>query len=371
MPLSDLDSQFMARALRLAERGHYTTMPNPRVGCVIARDEQLVAQGWHERAGEGHAEVNALSEAGDQARGATAYVTLEPCNHTGRTGPCSQALIDAGIARVVFGMEDPNPRVAGEGLERLRVAGIEVEGPLLEDEARALNPGFIKRMEHGLPWVRCKLAMSLDGRTAMDSGESKWVTGRRAREDVQRLRARSCAIVTGVDTVLMDQAALTVRADELKLDNAEAIARRQPLRVVLDSRGRMTPEATLLQHPGPVLLVHNGQPPKGAFPAQVETLSLPGPDGHIDLTALLHELARRECNEVLVESGATLAGAFLGRGLLDEMIVYMAPKLLGSNARPLFQLPLDSMAAQLPLKIHDIRAVGHDWRITASPDPEG
>ncbi|WP_286806032.1 MULTISPECIES: bifunctional diaminohydroxyphosphoribosylaminopyrimidine deaminase/5-amino-6-(5-phosphoribosylamino)uracil reductase RibD [unclassified Marinimicrobium] len=371
MPLSDLDSQMMARALRLAERGLYTTTPNPRVGCVIALKGEPIAEGWHRRAGEAHAEVNALADAGARAQGATAYVTLEPCNHTGRTGPCSQALIDAGITRVVFGMEDPNPKVAGEGLERLRAAGVEVDGPLLEEEIRALNPGFIKRMERGLPWVRCKLAMSLDGRTAMASGESKWVTGRRAREDVQRLRARSCVIISGIDTVLIDQAALTVRADELKLDDAAAIAERQPLRVVLDSRGRMTPDAPLLQHPGPVLLVHGGDVADTGWPAQVETLELAGRDGRIDLTALLRELARREYNEVLVESGATLAGAFLGQGLLDEMIVYMAPKLLGSNARPLFQLPLDSMAAQLPLKIHDIRAVGHDWRITASPDPEG
>lgn len=371
MPLSDLDSPFMARALRLAERGRYTTLPNPCVGSVITHEGQVIAEGWHQRAGEAHAEVNALREAGRLARGATAYVTLEPCNHTGRTGPCSQALIDAGIARVVFGMEDPNPRVAGEGLARLRAAGVEVDGPLLEEDARALNPGFIKRMERGLPWVRCKLAMSLDGRTAMASGESKWVTGRRAREDVQRLRARSGAIISGIDTVLMDQAALTVRADELKLDNAEAIAERQPLRVILDSRGRMTPDVPLLQHPGPVLLVHNGGASGADWPAQVELLELPGRDGRIDLTALLRELARRECNDVLVESGATLAGAFLGQGLLDELVVYMAPKLLGSNARPLFQLSLDSMAAQLPLKIHDIRAVGHDWRITASPDPEG
>ncbi|WP_347332263.1 bifunctional diaminohydroxyphosphoribosylaminopyrimidine deaminase/5-amino-6-(5-phosphoribosylamino)uracil reductase RibD [Marinimicrobium locisalis] len=371
MPLTELDSHFMARALRLAERGRYTTMPNPRVGCVLVRDGEPVAEGWHEQAGRAHAEINAINNAGSRAPGATAYVTLEPCNHTGRTGPCSQALVDAGIARVVYAMEDPNPQVAGQGLETLRRAGVDVVGPLMEEQARALNAGFIKRMEQGRPLVRCKLAMSLDGRTAMASGESKWVTSRRAREDVQRLRARSCAIVTGVDTVLMDQAALTVRAAELQLDDAERIAERQPLRVVLDSHARMKPDAPLLQHAGPVLLVHAGDVPHQTWPAQVETLSLPGRQGRIDLKALLEELARRDCNEVLVESGATLAGAFLGLGLLDEAIIYMAPKLLGSNARPLFQLPLDTMAAQLPLKIHDIRAIGQDWRITASPDPEG
>lgn len=371
MPLSASDSHWMARALRLAERGRYTSMPNPRVGCVLVREEAPVAAGWHRRAGENHAEINALEQAGERARGATAYVTLEPCDHTGRTGPCSEALIRAGVARVVYAMEDPNPAVAGGGLARLRAAGIEVDGPLMEEEARALNPGFIKRMAQGLPLVRCKLAMSLDGRTAMASGESQWVTGRRAREDVQRLRARSCAIVTGVDTVLMDRAALTVRPGELNLAGAEEIARRQPLRVVLDSRGRMDPQATLLSHPGPVLLVQGERPAPRQWPEQVETLTLPGPDGRIDLQALLEELARRECNEVLVESGATLAGAFLGRGLLDELQIYMAPKLLGNSARPLFQLPLERMSGQLPLKIHDIRALGQDWRIIASPDPEG
>jgi len=374
MPLTARDSQFMARALRLAERGRYTTMPNPRVGCVLVKDGQLLAEGWHQYAGGPHAEIEALGRAGSEARGATAYVSLEPCSHTGRTGPCSQALIGAGIARLVYAMEDPNPSVSGQGLEQLRSAGIQVEGPLMEEEARALNPGFIKRMSQGRPWVRCKLAMSLDGRTAMASGESKWVTGRRAREDVQRLRARSCAIISGVDTVLADRAALTVRAAELKLDpvwgHAQAIARRQPLRVILDSRGRLSPKAPLLSHPGPVLIVHNGSAPERDWPESVSQLALPDNQGRIDLRALLDELARRQCNEVLVESGARLAGAFLGQGLLDELLIYMAPKLLGSSARPLFELPLETMAAQLPLKIHDIRALGQDWRITASPDPE-
>jgi diaminohydroxyphosphoribosylaminopyrimidine deaminase / 5-amino-6-(5-phosphoribosylamino)uracil reductase len=365
------DSVHMARAQRLAERGLYTTMPNPRVGCVLVKDGEVLAEGWHRRAGEAHAEADALARAGASAQGATAYVTLEPCSHTGRTGPCCDALIAAGVNRVVFGMEDPNPKVAGRGLEKLRSAGIEVCGPLLEDEARALNPGFIKRMEQGRPLVRCKLAMSLDGRTAMASGESKWVTGRRSREDVQRLRARSCAIISGIETVLRDRAALTVRANELQLDDAEFIAQRQSLRVILDSRLRLPLDAPLLEHPGPILLVHAGAADPGGWPAQVETLALPGANQRIDLSALLAELARRECNEVLVEAGAVLAGAFLARGLLDELIVYMAPKLLGSSARPLFDLPLEKMSGHLPLKIQDIRALGQDWRITACPDPEG
>jgi diaminohydroxyphosphoribosylaminopyrimidine deaminase/5-amino-6-(5-phosphoribosylamino)uracil reductase len=374
MSVTQTDHLFMARALRLAERGLYTTMPNPRVGCLLVKDGQIIGEGWHYRAGEGHAEVNALAQAGEQARAATAYVTLEPCSHTGKTGPCSEALIAAGVARVVYAMEDPNPQVSGRGLEKLTAAGIEVAGPLLEDDARALNPGFVKRMEQKLPLVRCKLAMSLDGRTAMASGQSKWVTGRKAREDVQRLRAHSCAIISGIDTVLSDNASLTVRADELQLTNAEDAAAKQPLRVILDSRLRLTRNSEILNHPSPILLVHNGNDANAdkldGWPEHLELIAIPGKGGRIDLQALVRELARRECNEVLVEAGATLAGSFLRLGLLDEIIVYMAPKLLGSNARPLFDLPLNTMAAALPLKFRDIRALGDDWRITAIPDME-
>ncbi len=372
--LTSADYAFMAQALRLAELGLYTTMPNPRVGCVLVKDGKVIGEGWHIRAGEGHAEVNALSAAGEHAKGATAYVTLEPCNHTGKTGPCSHALVTAGIVRVVYGMEDPNPLVAGRGLDYLRDAGIQVSGPLLEDDARALNPGFIKRMERKLPLVRCKLGMSLDGRTAMSSGESQWVTGKKARADVQRLRARSCAIITGVDTVLLDNASLTVRVDELDLPNAQDAAVKQPLRVVLDSSLRLTRNTKILAQETAILLVHNGsidnEDKLTGWPEYVELLALPANDGRINLPALLIELAKRQCNEVLVESGATLATSFLRRGLLDEVIIYMAPKLLGSNARPLFDLPLHTMSSALPLKIRDIRAVGTDWRITVTPDME-
>ncbi len=372
--LTSADYAFMAQALRLAELGLYTTMPNPRVGCVLVKDGKVMGEGWHIRAGEGHAEVNALSAAGEHAKGATAYVTLEPCNHTGKTGPCTHALVTAGIVRVVYGMEDPNPLVAGRGLDYLRDAGIQVSGPLLEDDARALNLGFIKRMERKLPLVRCKLGMSLDGRTAMSSGESQWVTGKKARADVQRLRARSCAIITGVDTVLLDNASLTVRVDELELPNAQDAAVKQPLRVVLDSSLRLTRNAKILAQETAILLVHNGsidnEDKLTGWPEYVELLALPANDGRINLTALLIELAKRQCNEVLVESGATLAASFLRRGLLDEVIIYMAPKLLGSNARPLFDLPLNTMSSALPLKIRDIRAVGTDWRITVTPDME-
>lgn len=373
MAITAADFDFMARTFRLAERGLYTTMPNPRVGCVLVKDGQVIAEGWHERAGEGHAEVNALRVAGDNARGATAYVSLEPCSHHGRTGPCAQALVDAGVSRVVYAMEDPNPLVSGNGIALMRDAGIQVDGPVLESDARALNPGFVRRMERKRPYVRCKMAMSLDGRTAMASGESKWITGPKARADVQRLRARSCAIISGVDSILQDNASLTVRVDELGLENAEAAAAKQPLRVILDSQLRTPRNALMFKQATPILLVHNSNVDAeqlAGWPDFVELIALPAKDGRIDLHALLLELAKRQCNEVLVEAGATLSGSFLRRGLLDEIIVYMAPKLLGSHALPLFNLPLDTMSASLSLKINDIRAVGRDWRITAVPDTE-
>lgn len=356
----------MARALQLAGRGRYSTTPNPRVGCVLTNDQQaVVAEGWHQQAGLGHAEVEALKALGGPATGLTAYVTLEPCNHTGRTGPCSQALIDAGIQRVVYGMQDPNPQVAGQGLARLRAAGVEVIGPVLEAQCRALNPGFIKRMEQGLPWVRVKLAMSLDGRTAMASGESQWITGPAARADVQKLRARSCAIVSGIDTLLADDAALTVRDAALALPGR---APRQPLRVILDRRGRLPAGAKLLREGGPVLLVQDRPQAYPQAAVAVESLALPAraEDG-ADLRALLQNLAGRGCNELLVEAGSRLAGSFVAAGLVDELIVYMAPTLMGSAARPLLQLPLDTMAQQRRLVIDDIRALGQDWRIRARP----
>lgn len=367
-----LDRVYMARAVQLAGRGLYTTEPNPRVGCVLVKDGLIVGEGWHVRAGEGHAEVNALAMAGEAARGATAYVTLEPCSHFGKTPPCAEALVKAGVGRVVAAMKDPNPLVAGRGLSRLRDEGIEVSCGLLEDEARALNPGFIKRMETGLPWVRIKLAMSLDGRTAMASGESQWITGPDARSDVQRLRARSGAVISGADAVLLDDSALTVRAGELGLpeDQAQAAAERQPLRVLVDGRLRVPLESKLFQQAGPVLVacrMVRGRVQDYGF-AGAELVTLPDASGEqVDLRALLFELAERGCNEVLVESGAGLAGAFMRAGLADELIVYMAPKLLGSQARALLELPFDTMADAVDLEITDMRAVGRDWRITARP----
>lgn len=363
------DTSHMARAIELAQRGLYSTMPNPRVGCVLVRNGEVVGEGWHVRAGEGHAEVNALADAkkrGQQVAGSTAYVTLEPCSHTGRTGPCCDALTNAGVARLVYGMQDPNPQVAGSGIARMKAAGVEVIGPVLESQARALNPGFIRRMETGLPLVRCKLAMSVDGRTAMASGESQWVTGPAARGDVQRMRARSCAIVTGVGSILLDNSSLTVRENELGMgEDASLAMERQPLRVVLDSQQRIASDAKVLQQASQALVVSAQEPNAELVSLGVTQWQLPDGNGRIDLELLLRRLAEQQCNEVMVEAGATLAGAFVAAGLVDELIIYMAPTLMGNQARGLLDLPIETMADKRPLKITDIRAVGDDWRITA------
>ncbi|ALM51659.1 bifunctional diaminohydroxyphosphoribosylaminopyrimidine deaminase/5-amino-6-(5-phosphoribosylamino)uracil reductase RibD [Halomonas huangheensis] len=370
-----LDHEWMARALQLAGHGRYTSMPNPRVGCVLVKDGQRVGEGFHLRAGEPHAEIHALRDAGVSARGATAYVTLEPCSHHGRTGPCCEALIEAGVARVVVAMEDPNPVVAGTGSQKLRDAGIEVEVGCLEVDARALNAGFIMRMLEGRPRVRLKQAMSLDGRTAMASGESQWITGPEARRDVQRLRAESCAILSGVDSIIFDNSRLTVRAEQLGLDDAEAISARQPLRVIVDSQLRMPLAAACLTEPGRTLVVAvDGMAgPRRARleDAGAEVIELPaGGDGRVDLTVLLGWLAQHEqCNELLVETGATLAGALMDADLVDELRLYVAPTLLGSEARPLLALPgIERMDQQRRLEIVDIRALGQDWRILARPE---
>ncbi|MCP8351376.1 bifunctional diaminohydroxyphosphoribosylaminopyrimidine deaminase/5-amino-6-(5-phosphoribosylamino)uracil reductase RibD [Pseudomonas sp. FBF18] len=365
-----LDAHYMARALELARKGLYSTHPNPRVGCVIVRDGQVVGEGWHVRAGEPHAEVHALRQAGELARGACAYVTLEPCSHHGRTPPCAEALVKAGVARVVAAMQDPNPQVAGQGLKRLADVGIEVASGVLEAEARALNPGFLKRMEHGLPFVRVKLAMSLDGRTAMASGESQWITGPAARSAVQRLRARSSVVLTSAQSVLADNARMTVRASELGLDAAStALAMaRPPLRVLIDGRLRLPLTAPFFQA-GPVLVVTAAAPVAQYAQAGHDLLSLPGTDGHVDLPALLRELARRGASEVLVEAGPGLAGAFAQQGLVDEYQLFIAAKFLGSSARPLLDWPLARMSEAQALKITDMRAVGDDWRVTAIPVP--
>ena len=364
-----LDAHYMARALELARKGHYTTHPNPRVGCVIVRDGQIVGEGWHVRTGEPHAEVHALHAAGDKARGATAYVTLEPCSHHGRTPPCADALVHAGVARVVAAMQDPNPSVAGRGMQRLAQAGIATESGVLEGEARKLNEGFLKRMEHGLPFVRVKLAMSLDGRTAMESGESQWITGPAARSAVQRLRAQASVVLTGADTVLADNARLTVRADELGLDPEQtALAMsRPPLRVLIDGRLRVPLDAPFFKA-GPAL-VATCMAIEEQYANGPECLIVTGEDGLVDLRKLLVELAARGVNEVLVEAGPRLAGAFAQQGLVDEFQIFIAGKFLGSSARPLLDWPLAQMKDAPELKIIEIRAVGDDWRVIAIPSP--
>lgn len=362
-----LDAHYMARALELARRGHYTTHPNPRVGCVIVRDGQIVGEGWHIRAGEPHAEVHALRAAGDNARGATAYVTLEPCSHHGRTPPCADALVNAGAARVVAAMQDPNPAVAGRGLQRLAQAGIATESGVLEGEARKLNEGFLKRMEQGLPFVRVKLAMSLDGRTAMESGESQWITGPAARSAVQRLRAQASVVLTGADTVLADNARLTVRADELGLDAEQTalVMSRPPLRVLVDGRLRVPLDAPFFKA-GPAL-VATCMAVEEQYANGPECMIVAGDDGQVDLRRLLVALAARDVNEVLVEAGPRLAGAFARQGLVDEFQIFIAGKFLGSSARPLLDWPLAQMKDAPQLKITEIRAVGDDWRVIAVP----
>ncbi|HEY7776140.1 MAG TPA: bifunctional diaminohydroxyphosphoribosylaminopyrimidine deaminase/5-amino-6-(5-phosphoribosylamino)uracil reductase RibD [Kineobactrum sp.] len=367
---SVFDTRMMARALQLARLGRYWATPNPHVGCVLVRDGQVIGEGFTQPAGGNHAEIEALQAAGD-ARGATAYVTLEPCSHHGKTGPCADALVVAGVSRVVAAMEDPNPQVSGQGLARLRAAGIETQCGLLQAQAERVIPGFIARMRRGRGRVRAKLAMSLDGRTAMASGESQWITGPAARQDVQRLRAMSCAIVTGSGTVLADDCALTVRADELGLPEIEAVRAiaRQPLRVVVDSRLQVAPGARIFNADAATLWCHDEALPAPAMPpgSVVETLGLPRGSGGLDLVLLMDALGARHCNEILVECGPRLAGSLLQVGLLDELIVYMAPTLMGDLAQPLLHLPLSQMAEKVDLELADVRRVGRDWRFTAVP----
>ena len=361
------DYAHMARALVLATRGLYSTDPNPRVGCVVVNAGEVVGEGWHQRAGGPHAEAFALQQARERARGATAYVTLEPCCHHGRTPPCTDALLRAGVARVVIGGTDPDPRVAGSGLRQLEAAGVEVVSGVLQEQAEALNSGFLMRMRAGRPLVRVKLAMSLDGRTAMASGESQWITGPAARVDVQRLRARSSAIMTGAGTLRHDDPSLTVRALDAELEAAAGL--RQPLRVVLDPRLETPPQARMLQLPGRTVLLYCAASEARRTALQdagAEVVALPGAAEGVDLDAALRWLARQEVNELLVEAGATLAGALLRGGWLDELVLYVAPCVMGSAARGLFHLPgLERMVERVPLRIVDVRAVGADWRITA------
>ncbi|MEO8444852.1 MAG: bifunctional diaminohydroxyphosphoribosylaminopyrimidine deaminase/5-amino-6-(5-phosphoribosylamino)uracil reductase RibD [Gammaproteobacteria bacterium] len=361
------DRRHMARALQLAARGLNTTHPNPRVGCVIATGATVLAEGWHVRAGGPHAEADALAQARGAARGATAYVTLEPCCHTGRTPPCTVALIAAGISRVVYAAADPNPRVNGGGERALRAAGLQVEGGLLATDAEQLNAGFIHRMRRGWPLVRSKIAATLDGRTALADGRSQWLTGEAAREDVQRFRARSAAILTGIGTVLADDPALTVREAGQPLPV-------QPLRVILDSGCRTPPAARILARPGDVLVFDSGEASEArraallARGALVE--SAPADAGHVDLGVVLRRLGELEINEVWVEAGPILNGALLAAGLIDELLVYQAASVLGASARGMFDLPSPGDLAGRPrFRLEEVRRVGEDLRLIYVPAP--
>jgi len=354
LDFSAADYRHMAHALRLAGKGRGATHPNPCVGCLIVHGGQPVGAGWHHQAGEPHAEVLALREAGARARGATAYVTLEPCAHHGRTPPCIDALIRAGIGEVVAAMIDPFPANAGAGLERLRRAGIQVRSGLMEAQARDLNRGFVSRVERKRPWLRLKLAISLDGRTAGKDGRSQWISSQAARTDVQRLRAQAAAVLTGIGTVLADDPRLDVRSSGLT---------RQPLRVVVDSRARLDPKAKMLTRPGGVLVATRSVEPPWQR-AGVEWLTIDADaNGRVDLTALLRRLAEREINEVLVESGPTLAGALTEAGLVDEWLVYLAPSLIGPG-RPMLSLPgMEKFDQRLHLELLEVRKIGPDLRL--------
>jgi diaminohydroxyphosphoribosylaminopyrimidine deaminase/5-amino-6-(5-phosphoribosylamino)uracil reductase len=365
---SDFDRFAMQRALTLAARGLETTDPNPRVGCVIAQRGRVVGEGWHERAGEAHAEIAALRAAGNQAVGATVYVTLEPCSHHGRTPPCVEALIAARVARVLIAARDPNPQVDGKGAAALRAAGIAVESGLMEGEAIDLNAGFFRRMLTGRPLVRVKLAMSLDGRTALASGESRWITGEAARQDVQHWRARSSAILTGIGTVLADDPRLDVR-----LPVEAGAARRQPLRIVLDSQLRTPPGARLFETPGEVLILTTLTAPEDpraleltSRGARLESLPLEGE--RVALAPVLDRLAELELNEVLVEAGAILAGEMLRQALVDELLLYVGLRLLGPSARALVTIPPLARLADAPsFSLFDMQPVGDDLRLRLRP----
>jgi diaminohydroxyphosphoribosylaminopyrimidine deaminase/5-amino-6-(5-phosphoribosylamino)uracil reductase len=358
---SPADHAYMAQALRLAEKGLYSTSPNPRVGCIVVRDGEVVGSGWHQHAGGPHAEINALAAAGSGARGAAAYVTLEPCSHHGKTPPCGNALIEAGIARVIMAMQDPNPLVAGKGAALLRQAGVEVVAGLMETQAKALNAGFISRMTRQRPWTRLKIAASLDGKTALNNGASQWITSEPARRDGHRLRARSCAVLTGIGTVLADNPELNVRYVETP---------RQPLRIILDSRLRIPLDSKVLREGQALIFTASADEEKITVLRGMGTtvIQLPGMDGKVDLAKMMQTLASLEINELLVEAGARLNGALTQAGLVDDLVIYLAPYLIGDAARGMAQLPeLAFLREKRALIIHDVRSIGPDIRISACP----
>ena len=382
------DHQYMARAITLAKKGHYTTSPNPRVGCVLVNEGKVIGEGFHFKTGEGHAEVNAIAQAKTNApdliKGATAYVTLEPCSHFGKTPPCAQALIEHGIKKVIAAMVDPNPQVSGNGLKMLQAQGVEVHAGLLSQESEKLNVGFIKKMRANFPYVRCKLASSLDGKTAMKSGESKWITSTQAREDVQRLRAQSCAIISGCDSVLFDNAKMNVRWNELGdlKDSYLESTVRQPIRVIIDGQNRLTPNLALFKQESPVIIFTQSLEKQHHWPHFVKHVVVPtveskvnqniagqsqGAHKKLDLKAILKYLSQEGMNDILIESGSILAGAFIEQNLVDELILYQAPKLLGSEGKSLVDLPntikLEDAKA---LTLNSVVMVGSDIRLTAT-----
>jgi diaminohydroxyphosphoribosylaminopyrimidine deaminase/5-amino-6-(5-phosphoribosylamino)uracil reductase len=363
--------KFMKKALRLAAKGVFTTGANPRVGCVIVKDNQILAQAYHQRVGEKHAEALALAKAGESAQGATAYVTLEPCSHVGKNPPCADALIHAGIKTVVVCNDDPNPLVAGQGYQKLELAGITVIRGVLSERGQDLNRGFLHRMQTGMPWIRSKSAQSLDGRTAMASGESYWITGEKARADVQYWRGRSGAVITGIETVLQDDCQLNFRPEKLSKKHQEISGKHavnQPLRVIVDSHLRTPLDARILNHPTQVLIataVEDEVKKNQYIKSGIQVKTMRTANGQVDLQQLCRYLAMHEINEVLIESGATLSGAFLAAGLIDEIIVYTAPILLGSSGRPLFQINIEEMSKRHHIEITSIKSFDKDQRLRA------
>tara|TARA_B110000238_G_scaffold199144_1_gene245555 strand:+ start:109 stop:1266 length:1158 start_codon:yes stop_codon:yes gene_type:complete len=371
------DHFYMQRAISLAKKGHYTTSPNPRVGCVLVKNDQVIGEGFHQKAGCGHAEVNALlacRQSKKSPQGATAYVTLEPCSHFGQTPPCANGFIKAGIKHVVIAMVDPNPKVSGKGISMLEDAGITTSRGLLQADAMALNKGFVSLMTTGLPYVRCKLAASLDGKTAMANGESKWITSPEARKNVQKLRAQSCAVITGADSVLTDDARMNVRYQELgELQKHFSEAQlRQPIRVIIDSKNRLTPDLALFELASPIILIRTNIKDKTLWPPFVEQLQCSSIDNgageeKVNLAELLVLLAKRGFNDLLIESGGQLAGAFIEQNLVDELILFQAPKLMGGKGKSLVQLPsINELSSAKKLSINEVIMIGPDIRITAT-----
>jgi len=362
------DEHYMALALRLAERGRYSTQPNPRVGCVIVRDGKIVGQGFHQVSGEAHAEIEALKQADDQAAGADVYVSLEPCSHYGRTPPCAEALIRANVSRVVVAMRDPNPLVSGKGIALLEQAGIKTRIGVCEQDAQQLNKGFVKRMHSGRPLLRLKLATSLDGKIAMSSGESKWITSSAARADVHRLRLDSCAVLTGINTVTIDDPQFTVRLAPEDIDSTYVRTERSPLRVVLDSRQQLKASAKILHQPGETwqIIAHDIDPSSNTGAARV--VPLDASDDGLNLHAVLDYLGEQQINNVLVEAGAKLAAGFMKAGLVDELIVYQSPDIMGSSAYSMFNLPeILKMSEKIRFEYHDLRKIGGDLKLVLLP----